>query len=263
MQIASFSFLLCITRREQIAQIFGKPIYIIRDVTILPLSTQAEADQAITQARAGLQKARAAREANLASSESEESEYESLDDHAVGDPPEAQIPADERPQIAGRSESTTSVVQDVIERKGQYGQFASQWFSRRGWGLDHQRVEGTSTEKIQEIDQQQKKPQPHTTESISQGDPLPTTVETLGQSSAVDEVPSSQRLSQEAAIQMLPKILRTTKLLFTTQNFYFSYDFNISTRFGILSSPASLKSVSYEEMEQDVREMVYCSHCIN
>lgn len=60
--IASDTFLLCITRKEQVAQILGRPIYVIKDVAILPLSCQAEAERAIKQAGAGLQKAKTSQE---------------------------------------------------------------------------------------------------------------------------------------------------------------------------------------------------------
>jgi SacI homology domain len=256
--IASFSYLLCITRREQVAQIFGKPIYVIRDVAILPLSSQEEADQAISQTQAVRQKAKTSQQSDIASSASEESGNESLDDHSVGDPSESQTPVGERPQTGGRSESTSSVVQDVIERKGPYGRFASQWFSRRGWGLDNKRTEEVSRGMIPRTDPQEQKPQPEAAKSTAEDHSPAKISEALNHHGASGETILAQRSSHEAAVEMLPKILRTVKLLLTSQSFYFSYDFNVTKRLGCSSIP-SLKSVSAEDLEQQVGESSSCS----
>jgi SacI homology domain len=256
--IASFSYLLCITRREQVAQIFGKSIYVIKDVAILPLSSQQEAEKAIIQARASLRKAKPPQESDGASSASEESEHEGFDEHSVGDPSESQIPANESHQTPGRSTTTTSVVQDVIERKGQYGRFASQWFSRRGWGLDNKRNEGMSTEIVPKTDQAGTDSQSKTAESSSSEDVSVSTSEAVPQHTATGEATSGQRPAHDAAVQMLPKILRTTRLLFTSRSYYFSYDIDVTKRFGS-SSASSLKSVSPESAEQQVRASPGCS----
>src|SRR5271167_3705762 len=50
LSIASFSYLIAITRREQVAQILGKPVYVISGVAVLPLSSQHDANKAITAA---------------------------------------------------------------------------------------------------------------------------------------------------------------------------------------------------------------------
>jgi SacI homology domain len=250
--------LLCITRREQVAQIFGKPIYAIKDVAILPLSSQAEADQAISQTQAGRQKAKTSQQSDIASSASEESGNESVDDHSVGDPSESQTPVGERPQTGERNENTSSVVQDVIERKGPYGRFASQWFSRRGWGLDNKRTEEMSTEIVPRTDPQEHKPRTEAAELTAEDQSPAKTSEALPYHSAVSKKVPAQRSPHEAAVEMLPKILRTVKLLLTSRSFYFSYEFNVTKRFGT-SSMASLKSVLPEDLEQQVGESPSCS----
>lgn len=249
MTIASFSFLLCITRRDQVAQIFGKPIYVIKDVAILPLSSQAEADQAINQTQAGLQKAKGSHESDEASSTSGEDGYESFGDHSVADPSESQTPA-EKPQIGGRSESTTSVVQDVIERKGQYGRFASQWFSRRGWGLGSKPTEETSTQAVPTTNREDQELALEAVGTTAEGGDSPI-VSKASHHHDVKAMPVQHSI-EGAAVEMLPKILRTAKLLFTSQSFYFSYEFDISRRLGS-SSIALLKSVSPDGFEQQVR----------
>ena len=251
LKIASSSFLLCITRREQVAQIFGRPIYGIRDIAVLPLSSQTEADQTITKIRAGLQKAKGLQASDLPSSPSEESGDESFDDHSVGDPSESRTPIDETLQGGGQNKSTTSVVQNVIQRKG-YGQFASQWFSRRGWGLGNKRTGKVSTDQVPSTQPEDQKSLSAMAASVSQEEHAPLISEALQQEEDGDPV-LAQQSSYGAATEMLPKILRTVKLLFTSQSFYFSYEFNITRRFGS-SSITSLKTVSPEGFDQSVRE---------
>lgn len=253
--IASFSFLLCITRREQVAQIYGKPIYVIKDIAILPLSSQAEVDQAIGQNRAVTQGARKSQGADTASSGSEESEDDSFDSHSVGDPLESQSPMNNSLAAAGGTEKSTNVVQDVIQRKGQYGRFASQWFSRRGWGLIDRRTEETSIEIVPKADPADQASQPETAMPASELESSANSVARHPMASG-KAVPA-QSSSHEAAIDMLPKIIRTTKLLFTSKSFYFSYDFNITKRFGS-SSIDALRSVSLEDMEQQVSKTANC-----
>jgi SacI homology domain len=255
--IASFSFLLCITRREQAAQVFGKPIYVIKDIAILPVSSQADAEKAITQTQADLQKVKGPKEDDIDASASEESGNESFDEPSIGDPSEPQTPAHETFHKAEQSENGTNVVQDVIQRKG-YGRFASQWFSRRGCGVGNKHAGENSIDLAAPAESEVKKPHKQTAESTSEHDPSPLVLEALQHENSEADAALPQRSPNEAANQMLPKILRTTKLLFISQSFYFSYDFNITKRFGS-ASVDSLKSVSPEGFEQLVSESLFCS----
>jgi SacI homology domain len=249
--IASFSFLLCIIRREQVAQIYEKPVYVIKDVAIVPLASQTEADQSIIQTLAGL---RGPQDSGKSKSESEESEVEIFDDHSVGDPSGSQTPEDDKSQTVGRSDCTTSVVQDVIQRKGGgYGRFTSQWFSRRGWGLENRSTAAANIEVVPKIDPEVQKPSTGTSESSTQDKSSPMPLKDLDHPSAAGGQVPGQISTHEAAVEMLPKILRTAKLLLTSQSFYFSYEFNITKRFAS-SSLTSLKLVSAESFEPRVRE---------
>ena len=253
--------MLCITRREQVAQIFGKPIYVVKDIAILPLSSQADAKEAITYARGGLQQGRASKELDSASSASEGSGYESFDENSVGDPSESQSPVNTNLPPDGANESTTSVVQNVIERKGQYGRYASQWFSRKGWGLGNKRIETTSTTQAPKTDTKSQSGRSDNVDMSSQEAFPAANSEAVPQQTGEEEAVAVQNSSHEAAMQMLPKILRTTKLLLTSQSFYFSYDFNLTKRLG-RSLVGSIRSVSPENVEQQVRASFTCSKMI-
>ncbi len=253
--IASSSFLFCITRKEQVAHIFGRPIYGIRDIAILPLSSQAEADQIITRTRTGLQKAKDVQGSDITSSPSGGSGDESFDDHSVGDPSELRTPDNETQQGPGQNESTTGVVQNVIQRKG-YGQFASQWFSRRGWVSGNRGTGEVSTDKVPSTQLEDQRSLSLATASIAQADSSPLIAKALQHKDNGDPVLAEQS-PHGPATEMLPKILQTVKLLFTSQSFYFSYEFNVTKRFGS-SSLASLKTMSPEGFDQSVRQGPWC-----
>jgi hypothetical protein len=225
---------------------------VIKDIAILPVSSQGEAEKAIIQTQAELQRVKGSKEDDLAASTSEESENESLDESSIADPSEPQTPTRETLHKSAQSENTTNVVQDVIQRKG-YGRFASQWFSRRGWGVSNKRAGESSMGQAAATEKGREKSQLRAAESTSKIDPTPVDLEVPQHENAEANATSPQRSSNEAASQMLPKILRTAKLLFISQSFYFSYDFNITKRFGS-SSMDSLKSVCPEGFESLVSE---------
>ncbi|TKA72401.1 hypothetical protein B0A55_05856 [Friedmanniomyces simplex] len=54
LNLVASSYLIAITGCDQVAQIKGRPIYAIRDVTLIPLSSQTDAERAITQAQKAL-----------------------------------------------------------------------------------------------------------------------------------------------------------------------------------------------------------------
>lgn len=150
------------------------------------------------------------------------------------------------------------MVQDVIERKGQYSRFASQWFSRRGWGSEKKRTVEKSVEMVPETKHDGQKPPSEVPTSTPEDVLLPVSSEKPHHHNGSGGSTTNQRSSHEAVVEMLPKILRTVKLLLTSRSFYFSYDFNVTKKFG--SSPiASLKSVSSEVFDQQVRQTPYCS----
>jgi SacI homology domain len=105
-------------------------------------------------------------------------------------------------------------------------------------------------------DSASERPQSETAELSSQ-EASPATTEADHQHTASEEGIPGQKPSHEAAVEMLPKILRTTKLLLTSQSFFFSYDINLTKRFGN-SSVTSVRSLSLESVEQQVGESSTC-----
>lgn len=168
---------------------------------------------------------------------------------------------------ATSSDKSTSIARDVISRKGEYGRFADKWFSRKGWSSERMRVIGMGTNEgkgsraqdINAIDTLKSsrtsplnKPIPEEEDSSpkykistsNEGSPNPDKPSSIqnaissnqkGIASRGDELSSNQ----EAAQKLLPKLLRTTKLLLCSQSFFFSYDYDISKRLGFLENMKS------------------------
>ena len=111
----------------------------------------------------------------------------------------------------------TTIAQDVISKRGSYGRFAQSWFSRAGWMQGQKRSMGLSDEAA--LSQEEVSGEGDSTEGKpkrpSGTPPIPKT--------SVDADEDS------AAVSLLPKLLRTTQILFgTSRSFYFSYDYDIT-----------------------------------
>lgn len=229
LSIASSSFLIAITQREQVAQIFGKPIYVITDIAILPLSSQTEANRAIT----------AANTSPASESTSSDTETDLSDsDESISPPndtePETPVESNHDQQQAP---SSTSVAKDVIANRGQYGRFAANWFSRQGWGVDKA---ASHPPALSKQDGHSK-----TADSTTEGDAaaaanLPELKEEApGQEQARDV---EQIMTDSSITEALPKILRRTKMILTSGSFFFSYDFDLTRRFALLNGTAKAPS---------------------
>ncbi|KAL0259600.1 hypothetical protein SLS55_005337 [Diplodia seriata] len=244
LQVAKSSFLVAISRRELVAQVRGKPIYAITDVVLIPLASQVEANKAIVQARESIKRSRgSAASGDDSESESDsDSDTDTSSDHLTIDeslpdspPPEAEKDA----TTATARGRRTSVAQDVIGRKGVYGRFAQRWFSRKGWSTEGRRMQGMSSD-----EDLPKRPDSRSPAPAPQDDPAaaaataasPVSPPASGSDAAVKPVPDlAGNLPQPAGNTsgtLLPKILKTTKLYFSSRSFFFSYDLDLSRSWG-------------------------------
>jgi hypothetical protein len=256
--VASVSFLIAITRREQVAQIFGRPIYVVTDVALVPLSSQSEAEKAVS---AAVCQRETAADTDEDSSDAESTVEESDDVLSAEDAQEAPSPTDDvrTKSDKGDTTATTNIAEDVFVRRGPYGKFASQWLTKIGWGLPGMRTPSRVLEATPEPDL--------TTSSTSIQRPTAnsTTQETnSGQidSLALENAPESKPSGQdedvaypsggESTLPLLSKLLRSTRLILSSQSFYFSYDFNITRRMG---DPRMLPSKPL--LHEDIDPLVY------
>ncbi|KAK4242525.1 SacI homology domain-containing protein [Achaetomium macrosporum] len=214
------SYLISITRRQQVAQIRGLPVYVVTEVALTPCTSQREAAEAVAKTTAALN-SRAEKEQEQDNGNGDGAGGEST--AASGDetgPETTPGKDDDGGEVASETEGPaprptagdrpSSVAQDVIERRGSYGRFAQRWFSRSGWRVDQKRMMGLSADDGPAGGKAGKEKEKE--------EAVPTKF----------SIPSDADGS-EAAISLLPKLLRTTQILFgSSKTFYFSYDHDIT-----------------------------------
>lgn len=236
LKIASNAYLISILRRQQVAQIQGSPIYVITAVSLIPLSSQSDATNAIVQAQETLRQEVGEEKADKDdSSGSSDDGGEHPNDSLADEGHHGTTPGSDLPTDPKKSADSTSIAQDVIGRQGQYGRFAERWFSRKGWKTEGRRAQGMSTEAQEKA---------RTQISPNLEDTLPaSSVDTDGESVSTKDnerirnqpdADTDREEKQEDHITntLLPKLLRTTKMLLSSHSFFFSYDYDITRRDG-------------------------------
>ena len=216
--LARAPYLITILRRESVAQIRGSQIFVITDIALIPITSQSEAEKAIEQTHESTTKGRGF------DADSELSDDgQGLNDDVAEDGLEASLasPSEKNSidsQPGGPKRNSLNVVEDVIGKRGQYGRFTERWFSRKGWSTEKRRAQGMSThqgEKPRSADSSEERPQP--TRAVP------------AESEQNIEADSS---GANIANALLPKLLRTTRMLLGSRSFFFSYDFDITRRIG-------------------------------
>ncbi|KAJ5816099.1 Inositol phosphatase [Penicillium robsamsonii] len=214
LSIASYSFLVSITQREQVAQIQGGPIYTVTNVAIIPVSSQADASRAITQAR----KEFSQEEVTIESSSEEDDLPDNETDRAEAGAEIGSLPASPtRDTSHARGTGVGSIAEDVIAKKVPFGRFAANWLSRKNLGL----------------------PRPGALEQDATESPFDEPSSRPSDSSEVKHAVADEALSKETGAQsepdrpsqvaeLLPKLLRYAKLLFASHNFFFAYDYDLT-----------------------------------
>lgn len=200
------------------AQIFGKPIYVVSDVALLPLTSQDAANDAI----------KAALEAHGSSENPSDSDLsDSEDEDTQHDAPTmvASTPAGDMGPLQSRNASSTSIAEIVATRNVPFGRFASQWLSRQRWGSRRSQSGDEDSAPIEErpaVKANETTPKENAAEA-----PLG------GQSNNAQWTaasPPSLDTSFTSTNTLIPRILRTTRLLFTSNSYFFSYDFDLTRR---------------------------------
>lgn len=201
--MSRLSYLVSITKREEVAQCFGFPVYVVTEVAVTPCCSKTDAAASVGKTSQDLRKPRP-------QSPSDESDISDDEPEATGDL------SDDLDDIVIEDGDTqprsprSSIAEDVFRRRGSYGRFAQQWFSRGGWTQEQKRSLGMSNPPVQS---------PHVigTESAS-----------------TSSFPPGEGLSEEnvRVPTLLPKLLRTVQVLFgSSRSFFFSYDVDITRSF--------------------------------
>jgi hypothetical protein len=250
--------LIAITGREQVAQIFGKPIYVVTDVALLPLSSQSEAEKAVV---AAVHQHDATADTEDDSSDAESMADDPNDVQSAADVQKAPSPTDDvrsKPDKDGTT-ATTNIAEDVFSRRGQYGKFASHWLTKKGWGFPGIRTpskiaevaprSNTQCANTASVQQQPGANVRDVTSSLRTGDP--STGQTRQSKPARQDANGTTPGERETGIPLLPQLLRSTRLILSSRSFYFSYEFNLTRRLG---DPRMLKAkpLGHEHIDPQV-----------
>ncbi len=126
----------------------------------------------------------------------------------------------------------SSVAEDVIQKKGVYGRFANKWFSRKGWSADSRRTQGLSSEEdlvAKGVPKNVDSTGPTDEAEASQSDKLPSDEKTTPDSVKPEDIPRALEGEKDATtVALLPRVLQTTKMYFSSGNFFYSYDYDLS-----------------------------------
>ncbi|KAK3403149.1 SacI homology domain-containing protein [Sordaria brevicollis] len=225
-----YSYLISITGRQQIAQIRGNPIYVVTEVALTPCTSQNDAAEAVAKTALALSNREAAHSDDDTASEDDAPRDSGSNDEAIDDVLDPTEEEESSGETGLSAVARSSVAQDVIARRGSYGRFAKSWFSRSGWTMDQKRNMGLSAEQLERANASKSaeaKKGSDAAKRVPRKFPLP--------SDAVE--------NDSAAVSLLPKLLRTTQILFgSSRTFYFSYDYDI-TRSAANPAPPGTPSV--------------------
>jgi len=236
--LASSSYLISILRREPVAQLWGKPVYVITDVALIPITSQQDAENTIKKAAASL---RRRPEVDDASSsllpDNGDSETMTSTDDTVCDDYSASETA--LVKLDGRKvgeEKDPGIIENVIGRKGLYGRFADKWFSNRGWTKENRKLQGMSTEtevkdmhtgrKLADSRVSHDKGEEHGMSNTELPSP-----ENLEPSPSVHKPEQTANMDEALLKSVTPKLVYTTRLLLSSRTFFFSYDNDLTHRF--------------------------------
>ena len=198
------SHLILILGREEVAKLYGSPIYVVTRVLLVPLDSQLGARNAIDAARKSSEKGAGkslSPEVEHEASDSEHGDVDETSDRSEQLSPSSQEEENLGDHRANKDKRKSSIAQDVIERRGQYGRFVERWFSRKGW-------QGIPESRINEAVHVGLTPQ-------------------YRQNSETLSISTSSRSGN-----LLPKLLHTVRMLLESRSFFFSYDIDISARIG-------------------------------
>lgn len=132
-------------------------------------------------------------------------------------------------------EADEGVAQDVISRRGQYGRFAERWFSRKGWTFERRRAQGMSAEDTGRSKAVQAQEYSNPNRAADGNENSSTEQETQDNTATLQasrNVLTKATFQRDVTSTLLPKLLRTTKILFASHSFFFSYDYDITRRLG-------------------------------
>ena len=204
-------------------------------MALIPLASQTEARTAISEARQNQHVQQEDDEATVESESLHDDAGSSLgrEEASLNSPTTPPPETEKKDSVEQQHKKTTSVVEDVIGRRGAYGRFAEKWFSRAGWSADKRRTlgmssqEDVSTKGVVEDSDGSAKNHPET-----------------GKAPPLEVIPTEDGETgnypaDDMSMPLLPKMLRTTRLLFSSNSFFYSHDYDLSHSLSKQPNPGS------------------------
>lgn len=215
------------------------------NVALIPISSQADAARAISQARESVLQGDSG--PGETASEDDDDMPDSSDTDG-SDTDVSSMPASpSRGTSRSRRSGVGSIAEDVIGKKVRFGRFAATWLSRKALGLSGLRAAGAQDTDVLPGNNEKDTTTSTTLTSArvdasgvkeeeedAEASHLP---EVHDCSLVLDERPEASTSPGET-VELLPKLLRYTKLIFASQNFFFAYDYDLTRPVG--SIPDSL-----------------------
>lgn len=127
--------------------------------------------------------------------------------------------------------SVGSIAEDVIEKRVRFGRFAANWLSRKNLGLPRPGALEKDDVSDSPFDDS-----PRLSSDCSEDRDEAPAVSPPGEVSDADSQDETKRPGSDQAAELLPKLLRYTKLLFSSHNFFFAYDYDLTRSYNAQES---------------------------
>lgn len=205
------------------------------------MSSQSEAEKAVAQTKETIQREFNTQkdQSSYESATSDDNNEHSEDDSTWENSDQPSNVLTSRPSCAGL-ERNTSVAQDVIGRRGQYGRFAERWFSKKGWDIERRKDLGmsvnddgnASSSVMLAVDTRELSHVNRGKQTSSENDifHVESSTEPGGATALMNK--ANTLVTRDVAVTLLPKLLQTSKLLLSSRSFFFSYNCDITRRLG-------------------------------
>ena len=220
LDLKSIAYLIVIIKQKQVAQVRGKAIYVIRDVKMIPLDSQAEAEKSIKNAENRLKGSKnTAEESETEESDADEDQEPiSLRDNERADDAPAIVPAEDTPRQSG------AATKEATQGKGRSGTFAQRWLRKKSLKPNARKKQELSTE-----DNQTTEKQPIANGSAVAQQSGDQEGEDVGAQCTGKTETSNEASRKRSAIETLaPRIKRNARLFFSWSGFYYSYEHDLS-----------------------------------
>lgn len=145
-----------------------------------------------------------------------------------------------------RGSSVGSIAEEVIGKRVRFGKFAASWLSKKALGLSGLNAVGAQdTDHIADNKKAATPPMQTATQilpgvSNAEGQNTPASIPDVQDHPSLQDGKAAEgSTSIEETVELLPKLLRYTKLIFASHNFFFAYDYDITRPIGVLESQKS------------------------